>query len=293
MGIRIEVAQPGDVSVLRAVNIEPSEPAAGQVWVEHDAIGVNFLDVTQRNGAVPLSMPGGIGVEAAGRVARVGPGVTHVKTGDRVGYVLGAPGSYATGRMYPAQRLIKLPDSLASVDAASVLMKGITAHYMLTTTYAVGSETIAVIYGAAGALGQIMVPWARALGATVIGVVSRESSVARALKSGCNAVLVWGKDDIPAEVARLTAGRKAHVVYDGVGKATFEASLDSLGTRGLLVSIGASSGAPPAVAVSALNSKGSLYLTRPSLAAHATDIEEYRRRADAVFEAIAAGIIRP
>jgi NADPH2:quinone reductase len=186
-----------------------------------------------------------------------------------------------------------VPDAISLDDAATVLFKGITAHYLIHSTFAVGAGTIVLLYGAAGAVGQILVSWAKSLGAFVIGVVSKEASVMRATSAGCDAVLVWGACDLPGEVARLTEGRKADVVYDGIGKPTFSASLDSLRPRGLMVPIGASGGPPDPVAVGTLNAKGSLYLTRPGLAAHATDLTEYRQRADAVFEAVMAGIIKP
>ncbi len=168
--------------------------------------------MTQRNGAVPIPLPSGLGLEAAGRVAAIGP---DVAVGERVAYILGPIGSYASGRLYPAQRLVRLPDKLSAEDAATVLFKGITAHYLLHSTYAVGPGTVVLLYGVAGALGQIMAPWAKSLGAFVIGVVSKEASVARAQAVGCDAVLVWGACDLPAEVAKVTDGQKAHVVYDG------------------------------------------------------------------------------
>jgi NADPH2:quinone reductase len=174
-----------------------------------------------------------------------------------------------------------------------VLFKGITAHYLLHSTYAVGPGTVVLLYGVAGALGQIMAPWAKSLGAFIIGVVSKEASVARAQAAGCDAVLVWGACDLPAEVARLTDGQKAHVVYDGIGKLTFAASLDCLRPRGLIISFGASSGAPDPVAVGTLNAKGSLFLTRPALGVHATELGEYHQRARAVFSVVTSGVIKP
>ncbi|RZJ43816.1 MAG: quinone oxidoreductase [Brevundimonas sp.] len=293
MNLSVRLSQTGGPDVLRVEPVAPSRPGPGEVWLEQSAIGVNYLDVTQRSGAVPIPLPSGLGLEAAGRVAACGPGVETVAVGDRAAYILGPIGAYAGARAYPAERLIPLPDSLSFDDAATVLFKGITAHYLLHSTYPVGPETVMVLYGAAGALGQIMAPWAKALGAFVIGVVSKESSVARAEAAGCDAVLVWGQCDLPTEVARLTDGRMADVVYDGIGKTTFSASLDCLRPRGLMVSFGASSGAPDPVAVGTLNAKGSLFLTRPSLAAYASDLAEYRSRAEAVFGAVKAGIIKP
>jgi NADPH:quinone reductase-like Zn-dependent oxidoreductase len=171
--------------------------------------------------------------------------------------------------------------------------KGITAHYLLHSTYAVGPGSVVLLYGAAGGQCQFLALRAKALGAFVIGVVSKARSIERAQATGCDAVLVWGACNLPSEVARLTDGQKAHVVYDGIGKPTFVASLDSLRSRGMMVSIGASGGAPDPVAVGILNAKGSPFLTRPGVAAHATDPAEYRHRADAVFAAVTAGVLKP
>lgn len=292
MSIAIRITKTGGPEVLEVNRIEQAAPGQGEVWIEQEAIGINYLDITQRNGSVPIPLPSGLGLEGAGRVTAAGIGVTNVAIGDRVAYILGPIGSYASARLYPAERLVRLPDALTAEQAATVLFKGITAHYLLHSTYPVGAGSVMLLYGVAGALGQIMAPWAKALGAFVIGVVSKESSIELAKASGCDAVLVWGACDVQAEVARLTNGHKADVVYDGIGKATFSASIDSLRPRGMMVSLGASSGAPEAIPVGMLNAKGSLFLTRPSLAHHATDIGEYRQRAEAVFSAVAAGIIK-
>jgi NADPH2:quinone reductase len=293
MSFAIRFTQVGGPEVLQVQPIVETQPGAGDVWIEQEAIGVNYLDVTQRNGSVPIPLPSGLGLEGAGRVTAVGPGVANFAAGDRVAYMLGPIGSYATGRLYPADRLVRLPDEVSAEDAATVLFKGITAHYLLHSTYPVGPGTVVLLYGVAGALGQIMAPWAKSLGAFVIGVVSKDASVARAQAAGCDAVLVWGAHDIPTEVGKLTDGHKANVVYDGIGKLTFAASLDCLRPRGLMVSFGASSGAPDPVAVSTLNAKGSLFLTRPGLGAHATELGEYHQRADAVLGAVTAGVIKP
>jgi NADPH2:quinone reductase len=269
------------------------KPGPGEAWLDQAAIGVNFLDITQRKGAVPIPLPSGLGYEGAGQVIAIGSGVENIHVGDRVAYAGGPIGAYAGGRLYPAARLVRLPDNLSFVDAAAVLFKGITAQYLIKSTYPIGPGKVMLLYGAAGAVGQIMVPWAKHLGAFVIGVVSKEASIVTGQALGCDAVLVWGAGDLPASVAKLTSGRKADVVYDPIGAATFEASLDSLRLRGMLVSFGASSGPPPAVEVGTLNAKGSLFLTRPSLVAHTADAEEYQERAGDVFAAVAAGIIKP
>jgi len=289
----IRLTQTGGPEVLVLATVEQAEPGPQEAWIEQEAVGVNFLDVTQRKGAVPIPLPGGLGLEGAGRVTAVGSAVTNVAVGDRVAYILGPLGAYASGRLYPAERLVRLPETLSFDDAATVLFKGITAQYLLKSTYPVRPGTVVLLYGVAGGLGQIMAPWAKHLGAFVIGVVSKEASIERARALGCDAVLVWGACDLPAEVATLTNGRKADVVYDGIGRDTFGASLDSLRPRGLLASIGASTGAPPPIEVGTLNAKGSLFLTRPGLAAHATDITEYRERAEDVFAAVSDGVIKP
>jgi NADPH2:quinone reductase len=289
----VRFAKAGDPDVLKIEQSSRVAPGAGEVWLEQEAIGVNFLDVTQRNGAVAVPLPNGLGLEGAGTVAALGEGVDNVKVGDRVAYATGPLGSYASGRLYPASKLIKLPDQLSCEDAAAVLFKGITAQYLLKSTYPVGPGTTMLLYGVAGGLGELMAPWAKHLGAFVIGVVSREQSIAKAKALGCDAVLVFDAQTLAADVARITDGKKVDVVYDPIGKISFDASLDSLKPRGLMVSFGASSGAPAPLEVGKLNTKGSLFLTRPSIVAHTTDVTEYRDRAADVFAAVEAGIITP
>ncbi|HKS11647.1 MAG TPA: quinone oxidoreductase, partial [Pseudomonas sp.] len=289
----IVLHQTGTPDVMQPESISLQSPGEGEVWLEQTAIGVNPLDVLQRKGGAPLALPSGLGLEGAGRVMAIGAGVRNVAVGDRVAYATGPLGAYASARLYPAERLVKLPPSLSEAHAAAVMFKGITAQYLLKTTYPVGPGTRVLIYGAAGGLGQLMVPWARHLGATVIGVVSKEQSVARAYEAGCEHVLVFDAQTLAAQVSDLTQGRKVDVVYDAVGKDSLEASLDSLRPRGVLVSFGATSGAPAPIEVGTLNAKGSLFVTRPSLAAHTRTAEEYQERAADVLEAVGAGIIQP
>ena len=289
----IRFNQSGNPEVLNLETLSEQSPGPGEVWLEQAAIGVNFLDVTQRKGAVPVALPSGLGLEGAGRVAVVGAGVSNVQVGDRVAYATGPVGSYASARLYPAERLVRIPDALSFADAAAVMFKGITAQYLLKATYPVGQGTTILLYGVAGGLGEIMVPWAKHLGATVIGVVSKLASVEKAKALGCDEVLVFDADNLALQVARFTEGRKVDVVYDPIGRVSFQASLDCLRPRGLMVSFGASSGAPSAVELSTLNAKGSLFLTRPSLAAHTASASEYQERAQDVLAAIGAGIIKP
>jgi NADPH2:quinone reductase len=260
--IKVRLDAAGSPDAMRLEPVQVQAPGPGQVWLEQTAIGVNPLDVSQRKGAVAIPFPSGLGLEGAGRVAAVGEGVANVAVGDRVGYATGPLGAYAGARLYPAERLVKLPDALSDEDAAAVLFKGITAQYLLKTTHAVGPGSRIVIYGAAGALGQLMCAWARHLGAFVIGVVSKAASVERARAAGCDEVLVFDAATLPAQVLEATQGRKADVVYDPISVAT-------------------------------LNAKGSLFLTRPSLAAHTATAAEYQERAQDVLAAVAAGIIVP
>ncbi|WP_371227566.1 quinone oxidoreductase [Pseudomonas sp. QE6] len=290
---RVTLQQFGGPEVLRISQVESQQPGPGEVWLEQAAVGVNPLDASQRSGAVKIPLPATPGLEGAGIVAAVGAGVTQVAVGDRVAYATGPLGGYASGRLYPAERLVRLPDELGFDEAAAVLFKGITAQYLLKTTYPGGPGTRVLIYGAGGALGQIMVSWAKHLGAFVIGVVSRQQSVERARAAGCDEVLVFDAQALAGQVLDLTQGRKVDVVYDPIGRVSFAASLDCLRPRGLLVSFGMTSGAPPAVELATLNAKGSLFLTRPSLAAHTATAEEYQERARDVLQAVAAGIIRP
>jgi NADPH2:quinone reductase len=292
MAKRIVLQQTGDVDVMQLQAVSEQRPGPGEVWLEQTAIGVNPLDVLQRKGVAPLPLPAGLGLEGAGRVTAVGAGVLNVQVGDRVGYATGPVGSYASARLFPAERLVKLTSGVGDEQAAAALFKGITAQYLLTSTYLVGPGTQVLIYGAGGALGQLMVPWARHLGARVIGVVSRPQSVARAQAAGCEHVLVFDAATLAAEVRELTGGQGVDVVYDSVGRVSLQASLDSLRPRGLLVSFGATSGAPAAIEMATLNAKGSLFVTRPSLAAHTASAEEYQARADAVLAALQAGIIQ-
>lgn len=283
----------GSPNVLHIQEVAPVTPGAREVWIEQTAIGVNYLDVMQRSGAVNLPLPSGLGLEGAGRVTAIGEGVSHVQVGDRVAYATGPQGAYASGRRYPAERLVKLPDDLSCEDAVAILFKGITAQYLLNSTYPVGPGTSILLYGVAGGVGAIMAQWAKQLGAFVIGVVSKAASVPKAESLGCDAVLVFDPATLAAEVGRITHGRMVDVVYDPIGRISFEASLNSLRPRGLMVSFGASSGVPDAVELATLNAKGSLFLTRPSLAAHTANVEEYQARAQDVLNAVSSGVITP
>lgn len=293
MAVAIRIHSTGAPDVMQMEEVHLSSPGLGEVLLAQTAIGVNPLDVSQRKGAVAIALPSGLGLEGAATVTAVGAGVTGLQVGDRVGYATGPLGAYASARLFPAERLVKLPDTLGDDAAAAVLFKGITAQYLLKATGQVRQGSRVLIYGAAGALGQLMCVWAQHLGAHVLGVVSKAASVERARAAGCDEVFVFDAQTLAAQVAEVTQGQKVDVVYDSIGKATFLTSLDCLRPRGLMVSLGATSGLPPAVEVGTLNAKGSLFLTRPSLAAHTATVAEYQRRAQDVLSAVSNGILTP
>ena len=293
MALAIRIHSTGAPDVMQMQEVPLSSPGPGEVLLAQTAIGVNPLDVSQRKGAVTVALPSGLGLEGAGTVTAIGAAVTGLQLGDRVGYATGPLGAYASARLFPADRLVKLPDAIGDDAAAAVLFKGITAQYLLKATGQVRQGSRVLIYGAAGALGQLMCAWAKHLGAHVLGVVSKAASVERARAAGCDEVFVFDAQTLAAQVAQATQGQMVDVVYDSIGKATFLASLDCLRPRGLMVSLGATSGLPPAVEVGMLNAKGSLFLTRPSLAAHTATAEEYQSRAHDVLSAVSNGILTP
>ena len=290
MAHAIRIDEPGGPEVMRWEEVRVADPGRGEARIRQRAIGVNFIDVYQRSGLYPIALPAVLGNEAAGVVAAVGPGVTEVTVGDRVAYA-GLPGAYTEERTVPAARLVKLPDEIGDELAAAVMLKGMTAEYLLRRTHRVSPGDTVVFHAAAGGVGQIACQWAKALGATVIGTVGSEAKRDVARRQGCDHVLVTGPD-LAARVRDLTAGAGAHVVYDGVGKATWDASLDSLRPRGMLVSFGNASGPVPAFRPLVLTTKGSLFLTRPSLAHYVATRDDLLASAGAVFEAIRTGAVR-
>jgi len=291
MAKAIRIERTGGPEVLQLVDVTVGPPGPGEARLRQTAIGVDFVDVYHRTGLYPLSLPTGIGVEAAGVVEAVGPGVDRVKPGERVAY-LAAPGAYATERVVPADRLVRLPDSLGDTAAAGAWLKGLTVAALVTRTYPVKAGETVVVHAAAGGVGSIMVQWLRALGATVIGVVSTEEKATTARLLGCNHVIVSGREDFAARVREITAGRGVPVVYDSVGRATFEGSLDCLQPLGTMVSFGNASGPVPPVDVGVLGRKGSLFLTRPSVFHYVARREDLERHAAALLEMIGAGKVK-
>ncbi len=287
----IQIDGYGDHSVLRLRDIELREPAANEVLVQHDAIGVNFIDIYHRSGLYPLELPSGIGKEAAGIVSAVGDAVTRVVVGDRVSYVSAPLGAYSQAHIVPENALIKLPGTITSEVAAGMMLKGLTAAYLILKTYPVTSADTILVHAAAGGVGSILTQWARAIGATVIGTVGSEQKVDTAKQNGCDEVLLYREVDVPSEVRQLTSGRGVDVVYDSVGRDTFDLSLRCLKRRGMMVSFGNASGAVPDFPPLLLTQMGSLYLTRPSLFDYVADPEEQQFLADSLFTRVSKGDI--
>jgi NADPH2:quinone reductase len=281
----------GGPEVLRMEQVEVGDPGPGQARVRHSYVAVNFIDIYFRTGTYPLALPSGLGSDAVGVVEAVGEGVTDIKAGDRVGYLLGPQGAYSDVRVMPAQVLIPLPDGVSDRTASALMMKGLTAQYLFRQVYPLqGGETI-LYHAAAGGVGLIACQWARALGVTMIGTVSTDEKAEIARAHGCTHTIVTSREDIAKRVRELTDGKGVPVVYDSVGKDTLVASLDSLQTRGSLVSNGTSSG-PVVIDTRMLATKGSLWVTRPAMVHYATPRPQMLAMARELFDHVLAGNIR-
>jgi NADPH2:quinone reductase len=291
MAKAIRLSERGGPEVLKWQDVEVSAPGAGEALVRHTAVGVNFADVYLRTGLYPQPLPSGIGSEAAGVIEAVGRQVRGIKPGDRVVYFSPAPGAYAERRVLPADLLLKIPTGVSDEQAAAVLLKGLTTWFLLRQTCKVKRGDVVLIPAAAGGVGLIMSQWARSLGAKVIGIVSTEAKARLAQRNGCNAVLV-GYDNLPARARKLNHGRGVDVVYDGVGKDTLFASLDSLRPRGMMVSFGNASGAAPPFSPLELAKRGSLYFTRAGAGDYLAKAEVRRAGARELFGLIKRKAIR-
>jgi NADPH2:quinone reductase len=272
---------------MRLEDVEVPPPQPDEVQVHHTAIGLNFIDVYDRSGLYPQKvMPGGLGREAAGIVTAVGSKARGFRVGDRVAYVIGEPGSYCEARNVAASRLVKIPAGISDEQAAVLMLKGLTACYLLRHTYRVRKGDFIVVHAAAGGVGQLLSQWGKALGAVVIGVVGSEDKAKLAKKNGCKYVLVRGREPIAATVRKLSKGLGAHVVYDGVGKDTFIESLDCLRKRGLMVSYGSASGPVPPFSPAELVKRGSLFVTRPTLFDYTAERRDLEAMARETFAAV-------
>ncbi|MBS0581338.1 MAG: quinone oxidoreductase [Proteobacteria bacterium] len=292
MPIAIRFAANGGPEVLRAEEFTPNPPAAHEVQLRQTAIGVNFIDVYDRSGLYPVQLPSGLGREAAGVVSALGRSVRGFRKGEHVAYVSSSPGAYASVRNVPADRLVKIPRGVSDEQAAAMMLKGLTAQFLLRRAYRVQRGDPILVHAAAGGVGLILCQWARALGAKVIGVVGTEAKAVIARRHGCRHVLISGRDDLVAGVKSLTRGAGVAAVYDAVGKDTFTQSLDCVRRLGIMISYGNASGPPPAIAPAELARRGSLFLTRPSLFNYIVTRDELTAGARELFAAVRGGKVR-
>jgi NADPH:quinone reductase len=288
----IRIHQFGGPEVLQweAVDIPP--PAAGEIHLKQTAVGLNYIDVYQRTGFYPNSTPFTLGLEAAGVVETVGPNVTTLKPGDRVAYATGPIGAYAEARNVPADRVVKLPAGISDQQAAAMMLQGMTVEYLLLRTYKVKRGDTILIHAAAGGVGLILCQWAKHLGATVIGTVSSDEKAALARANGCDFPIVYTREDFHARVMEITHGAKVPVVYDSVGRDTFNKSLDCLAPRGLLALFGQASGPVPPFELGTLAQKGSLFITRPTLFSYTAARADLEASANALFEVVQSGAVK-
>jgi NADPH2:quinone reductase len=287
----IQVFEPGGPEKMQLVDVAKPAPGPEQALVRIGASGVNFIDVYHRIGLYKIELPATLGTEGAGTVEAVGPDVTEVAAGDRVAYAM-PRGSYAEYAVVPAWQLVKIPDGLDFNAAAASMLQGMTAHYLTHSAYPLKSGDACLVHAAAGGTGGVIVQMAKMCGARVFGTVSTEEKARRAREAGADEVILYTQQDFEAEVKRLTNGRGVDVVYDSVGKTTFEKSLNSLRPRGLMASFGQSSGPVPPFEISLLNAKGSLYLTRPSLGHYTATRDELLSRAGDVLNWVASGKVK-
>jgi NADPH2:quinone reductase len=284
------IHETGGPEVLRWEDVDPGAPGEGQILVRHTAVGLNFIDTYHRSGLYPLELPSGIGMEGAGVVEAVGPGVVALKPGDRVAYASGL-GSYAEARLMPADRVVPTPDGIEDRQAAAMMLKGMTVEYLIRRTYPVQAGETVLFHAAAGGVGLIFCQWAKHLGATVIGTAGSEEKAEIARAHGCDHTILYNEEDFPARVRELTDGKGVPVVYDGVGKSTFTSSLDCLQPRGMMVSFGNASGAVPPFNLGLLSQVGSLYITRPTLMSYTASHEDLLESANALFDVVKSGAV--
>jgi NADPH2:quinone reductase len=292
MSKAIRIHEPGGPEVLRWDDVDVGEPGPLEAVVRHGAVGLNYIDVYHRTGLYPLPMPSGLGLEAAGTVTSVGDEVTGLVAGDRVAYASPPIGAYAQERRMPADRLVRLPDSIDDQTAAAVMLKGLTAQYLLRRTYRVQPGETILFHAAAGGVGSLACQWASHLGATVIGTVGSDEKAELARAHGCDHVIVYSREDVVERVNDITDGAGVPVVYDAVGQATWEASLDCLQRFGTMVSFGNASGPVEPIAPTLLAAKGSLYLTRPTVMDYTADRADLVSGAEEVFEVVGSGAVR-
>lgn len=282
----------GGPEVLQWEAVELPAPAAGEVRVRHHAVGLNFIDTYHRSGLYPLPLPSGLGMEGAGVVEAVGEGVTELQVGDRVAYTSGPLGAYAEARNIEARHLVRLPEAISFEQGAGMMLQGVTAHYLLHSTYPVQAGETILVHAAAGGVGSILVQWAKLLGATVIGTVGNDDKAVQAKALGCDHVIVYSRERFPERVRELTAGKGVAVVYDSVGRDTFLDSVSCLQRRGMMVSFGNATGPVAPFDCALLARSGSVYVTRPGLLDYIATREELTQRCTDLFEVVGSGRVR-
>jgi NADPH2:quinone reductase len=292
MAYAIRFEKPGGPDVLSWQQVEVGKPGQGQVRLRHTAVGLNYIDTYHRSGLYSLPMPSGLGSEGAGVVEEVGPGVSGLKSGDRVAYAGGPIGAYAEERVMPAERLVPVPDGISDEQAAAMMLKGMTAWYLVRRTYPIKRGDTILIHAAAGGVGLIVCQWAKHLGATVIGTVGDQEKATLAKRNGCDYPILYKNEDFVAKVIALTQNKKLPVVYDSVGKDTFYKSLDCLAPLGLMVSFGQSSGAIGPVDIGILSGKGSLFLTRPTLNTYTASRDDLLAASRELFDVVKSGVVK-
>jgi NADPH:quinone reductase len=288
----IRFAKTGGPEVLEWQQVEVGKPGPGQVRLRHTAVGLNYIDTYQRSGLYPIQLPSGLGGEGAGIVEEVGSGVSGLKAGDRVAYAGGPLGAYSEARVMPAERLVPLPDGITDQQGAAMMLKGMTAWYLVRRTHVVKPGETILIHAAAGGVGLIVCQWAKHLGATVIGTLGDAQKAALAKAHGCDHPINYRTEDFVARVGEITGGKKCPVVYDSVGKDTFYKSLDCIAPLGLMASFGQSSGAIGPVDIGILAGKGSLFLTRPTLNTYTATREELLGAANELFDVVKKGAVK-
>jgi NADPH2:quinone reductase len=289
----IRIHKTGGPEVLQWEDVSVPAPGPGEAQLRHKAVGLNYIDTYHRTGLYPLPLPSGIGLEAAGVIEAVGPGVTEFKAGDRVAYANGPLGAYSEVKNHPVDRLVKIPDGISFEQAASMMLQGLTVQYLLRRLHLTPKPGDTVLWhAAAGGIGLIACQWARALGIHVIGTVSSEEKAKLARDNGAAHTIIYTKEDFQSRVMEITGGKKVPIVYDSVGKDTFMKSLDCLQPRGLMVSFGNASGAVGPTDLGILATKGSLYITRPSLIAYTAKRDELVAAAKELFDMVASGKVK-
>lgn len=292
MSHAIRMYETGGPEVMRWEKVTVAEPAAGEARVRHQAVGLNFIDVYHRTGLYPLPLPSGLGLEAAGIVEAVGEGVADLQPGDRVAYAGGPVGAYAQVRNMPADRLVRLPEAISYQQGAAMMLQGMTAQYLLRRTYRVQPGDTVLIHAAAGGVGLIACQWAKALGCTVIGTVSSEEKATLAAAHGCDHPIITTRENFVERVKAITGGEGVPVVYDSIGKDTFQGSLDCLRPLGMMVTFGNASGPVPPVDTLELSRRGSLFLTRPTLFTYTAKRADLLQMAGELFDVVLAGQVK-